>query len=88
VTWADRDYTMTFFGVTPAQSAASGLPAYEADSGFNTVRFGVGATYRLDRRWHVGARAAIWRIVGDAADSPITRERTPYTIGVFGMYRI
>jgi outer membrane protein len=77
VTWADRDYTMTFFGT----------PAYEAGSGWNTVRFGVGAGYRIDAGWSLGGRASLSRYVGDAADSPITRDRTPYGAALFASYR-
>lgn len=77
VTWADEDYTDTFFGT----------PAYEAGSGWNAVRFGVGAGYRIDARWSLGSRVSISRIVGDAADSPITRDRTPYGAALFASYR-
>ena len=77
VTWADADYTMTFFGT----------PAYEAGSGWNAVRFGIGAGYRIDEHWNLGARVSTSRIVGDAADSPITRDRTPYGAGLFASYR-
>ena len=86
VTWADKDYTMTFFGVTEDQAARSTLPAYEAGSGWNAVRFGVGAGYRIDAHWNLGARVSISRIVGDAADSPITRDRTPYGAALFVTY--
>lgn len=77
VTWADKDYTMTFFGT----------PTYEAGSGWHMVRFGVGAGYRIDAHWNLGARLSVSRIVGDAADSPITRDRTPYGAALFGSYR-
>ena len=87
VTWADSDYTMTFFGVTPEQATRSTLPAYEAGGGWNAVRFGVGASYRIDAHWNVGARVSASRIVGDAADSPITRDRTPYGAALFASYR-
>jgi MipA family protein len=87
VVWADEDYAMTFFGVTPEQAARSTLPAYQAGSGWNAVRFGVGAGYRIDARWTLGSRVSISRIVGDAADSPITRDRTPYGAALFATYR-
>ena len=77
VTWADKDYTMTFFGT----------PAYEPGGGWNAVRFGIGAGYRIDEHWNLAARISASRIVGDAADSPITRDRTPYGAAVFASYR-
>jgi outer membrane scaffolding protein for murein synthesis (MipA/OmpV family) len=87
VTWASDDYMMTFFGVTPAQSAASTLPAYDARAGLHAVRFAVGASYRIDQRWNVFARLGTARLVGDAEESPITRDRTQNLAAVFASYR-
>jgi outer membrane protein len=87
ITWADDDYMMTFFGITPEQAANSTLPAYEAKGGVHALRFGVGASYRFDRRWSVGARVSRARLAGDAADSPVTRDRTQYTAAIFAAYR-
>ena len=87
VTWASDDYLMTFFGVTPAQAASSTLPAYEARGGLHALRFGVGAGYRIDQRWNVFARLGTARLVGDAEESPITRERTQNLAAVFASYR-
>jgi outer membrane protein len=87
ITWADDDYRMTFFGVTSEQAANSGLPAYEAKSGLHALRFGVGASYRFDRNWVLGMRVSTSRLVGDAEDSPITRERNPHGAAVFASYR-
>jgi MipA family protein len=87
VTWADKDYTMTFFGVTADQAARSTLPAYEAESGWNAARFGIGGGYRIDQHWSLGSRLTISKLVGEAADSPITRDRTPYSAALFATYR-
>ena len=87
LTWASDDYMMTFFGVTPAQAAASTLPAYDARGGLHAVRFAVGAGYRIDERWNVFARLGTARLVGDAEDSPITRDRTQNLAAIFASYR-
>lgn len=87
VTWANDDYLMTFFGVTPAQAASSTLPAYEARGGLHAVRFGVGAGYRIDQRWSVFGRLGTAQLRGDAEGSPITRERTQNLAAVFASYR-
>lgn len=86
VTWASGEYMMTFFGVSAEQSARSGLPAYQADAGLHALRLGAGASYRIDRNWSAVLRTNVMRLVGDAADSPITRSRTQYTAGVFAAY--
>ena len=87
ITWADQDYTMTFFGVTPAHSARSGLPVYQPRAGVHALRFGVGAGYRIDRHWTLGARLGVARLEGDAASSPITRERDQRLAALFAAYR-
>ncbi len=87
ITWASDDYMMTFFGVTPGQSARSGLPAYEANAGVQAVRFGLGAGYRIDRSWSIGARIGTARLDGDAGTSPITRDREQRLAAVFASHR-
>jgi MipA family protein len=87
ITWADDDYMTTFFGVSAEQSARSGLPVYEAKGGVHALRFGVGAGYRIDRAWSVGARLGVSRLEGDAAPSPITRDRNQRLAALFASYR-
>jgi MipA family protein len=87
VTWASDDYMTTFFGVTPAQAAASTLPAYDARAGLHAVRFAIGASYRIDARWNVFARLGTARLIGDAEESPITRDRNQNLAAVFASYR-
>lgn len=87
ITWADGERAQTFFGVTAAQSAASGLPAYQAGSGVESVRFTLSARYAFDRRWAAGAFFSAGRLQGDAADSPITQSRVQNSAGLFASYR-
>lgn len=87
ITWASDDYMMTFFGVTPEQSARSGLPVYEARAGVHAVRFGVGAGFRIDRSWNLGTRIGTSRLEGDAGPSPITRDRNQHLAALFASYR-
>ena len=87
ITWASDDYMMTFFGVTPEQSARSGLPVYEAKSGVHALRVGLGAGYRIDRAWSVGARLSASRLGGDAGPSPITRDRNQSLAAIFASHR-
>ena len=87
VTWADRRYTQTFFGVTADQSARSGLPQFDAGAGWNSARFSAGAIWRIDARWSASAFAAVARLQSDAVDSPITEDRSQYYAGVFLTYR-
>jgi MipA family protein len=87
LTWADSKYTQTFFGISPAQSANSGLGVYTARSGLNTLRFGVGADYRLTANWGLGARITAASLRGDVADSPITERKSQNSFALFAAYR-
>ena len=78
----------TFFGVTPAQSARSGLPAFEAGGGAMSVRLSAGAIYRLDERWGLLGSVSAARMTGAAADSPITQERSQYLLLAAAVYRV
>jgi len=85
-TWADRKYQKTFFGVDAAQSAASGLAAYDAKAGVNLLRLNVGVNYRISSRWDVGLRAGLGRISGSAADSPVVERRNQSSFGLMATY--
>ena len=84
VGWADGEYNDTYFGVTRAQSIASGLPQYEAGAGIK--RYGVGATWThsFDGGWYSNLGVRVNRLTGDAADSPIV-ERESQVSGFAGI---
>lgn len=69
----DGDYMRTYFGVTPAQAARTGLPVYAPSGGVHAVGATGGLTYRFDETWSVHSYARYDRLVGDAADSPLVR---------------
>jgi outer membrane protein len=87
MTWASGPYMRTFFGVDAAQSAASGLPQFQATSGLDAVHFSLGADYRLTTAWNLRAHASLARLRGDAADSPITETRSQNSYALFATYR-
>ena len=74
VLFSDGRYERTYFGVSPAASLASGLPAYRPGSGIYAVAATSGVTYALDDRWGLFGFARYERLVGDAATSPIVRD--------------
>lgn len=72
--WANADYTRTYFGIAPADALRSGLAAYRPGSGFRDVGAGLSAGYYFDRHLGVIGRLGASYLVGDAADSPVTDE--------------
>ena len=73
VSWADETYQDAYFGVTPAQSVASGLPAFDAGSGIRGVGGTTSISYQFTDDWGIQAFGRYERLVGDAADSPLIR---------------
>lgn len=74
-TWADDNYMETFFGVTAAQSARSGMRQYQAESGFNDVGISFDLNYDLTDNWGLTGQVGYKRLLGDAADSPLVEDR-------------
>jgi outer membrane scaffolding protein for murein synthesis (MipA/OmpV family) len=77
ITFATSHYLQTLYGVTPAQSLASGHPVYEVPHA-GTVAAGVGfsATKFITEHWLVNLDAALSQIRGSAAHSPLVERRT------------
>ena len=67
------DYMDTYYGVTAAESAASGgrLRQYDPDSGFTSVGLAARASYNLNEKTRLHLAAGYDRLIGDAADRPI-----------------
>lgn len=76
----DDDYARYYYSVSPAQSAASGLPGFAADGGWESWSTGLFAAYdlngnALDGGFAVIAIGAYSRMTGDAASTPYTSLR-------------
>jgi outer membrane protein len=74
VLFSDARYQRAYFGVTPAASIASGLPAYRPSGGVHGLGLATGVAYSLNGPWGLFGFARYERLVGDAAKSPIIRE--------------
>lgn len=70
-TWADDNYTQTFFGITAAQARRSGLRQYTAEGGIKDVGLSLDLDYSLTENWGITGRLGYKRLLGDAADSPL-----------------
>jgi MipA family protein len=70
---ANARYLQTWYGVTPAQSASSGYAVYEPRSGLRDI--GASATWRIeiDPQWAAFTGLGVGRLLGPAADSPLTK---------------
>lgn len=74
-TWADSKYMSTYFGVTPTQSANSGLPVFDIGAGLKRFDISASATYAMTEHWLIRAQAGYGYLLGDVANSPIVQDR-------------
>ncbi len=72
-TYASDDYMETYFDVTPADSARSGLSTFSASDGFKDVGVKVVLAYGFNEHWDLGGIASFKRLLNDAEDSPVTK---------------
>lgn len=72
---ASSKYLRTWFNIDADNAGRSGLPVYAGGSGLNTASVNLGASYALPSRWLLIGGVQLNRLVGDAADSPIVRQR-------------
>lgn len=73
--YADDEFTQTYFGVTPIEAARSPLiaAAYTPQGGPRYVGAVASADYQWNDRWRITGDAGYRRLLGDAADSPLVR---------------
>ena len=72
---ASDGYTRAYFGVSPGDAAKTGLAAYQPSGGFLDVGVSLFASYDVTDHWSVDALAGYTILLGDAADSPLVKDR-------------
>ncbi len=75
MTLASRNFTQTYFGISPVQSARTGLALYQAEGGILSYGLGANIIRPLNRRSALTLFTSLERLGGPAADSPLIRER-------------
>jgi outer membrane protein len=69
----------TWYGVDAGQSLASGYDTFTPGAGLRLAQFGATVNHFFAGRWIAVGGLGIGRVLGDAADSPIVRERSSVT---------
>jgi outer membrane scaffolding protein for murein synthesis (MipA/OmpV family) len=82
ITLATHRYLQSEFGVTPAQSLASGHPVFDAHAGMAAVGVGFSATRFLTDHWLLNSDLAISKFKGSPDVSPITETSTQRVIAL------
>ncbi|WP_163877732.1 MipA/OmpV family protein [Rhizobium laguerreae] len=86
-TWADKNYMKSYFGVTPLQSARSGLAVYDAGAGFKRIDLSASVTYLASEHWFIRGQAELGILTGDARDSPVVQKDTQPSVMMFVGYK-
>ena len=81
VDFANDQYARTWFGVSPGQSAASGLPVFTPGGGVKDVGANANLTYRYTQHNLLRGFVDVRELVGDIADSPIVQSKTQALVG-------
>jgi outer membrane scaffolding protein for murein synthesis (MipA/OmpV family) len=77
-TWANAKSTGSFYGITPQQSATTGLPAFRAGDGLLFASAGLLWSVDLSRNWAVVGSMESRHLHGDAAHSPLVERGSNY----------
>lgn len=90
LSFAGAGYFDAYYGVTPEELIASGLPVYDPGSGINSVGAGGALTWKTTDRITTSFYAEYTRLLGPAADSSLVEERgsaNQFLVGISGTYR-
>lgn len=74
ISFANGQYMQRQYGVTAAQSVASGYPVYEPGSGLQDVHAGIVLRGEFMSGWGMQLGLGVSRQLGPAVDSPLTRQ--------------
>ena len=84
-TLASTRATAPYFGVDAAQSAASGLPVFDARGGAHSAGAGAQVRYQITPKWEAHAYVEYDRLLGDAAASPLVEQHGSPNQFLFGV---
>ena len=86
--WANQEAQRSAFGVTAAQALRSGSAIYTPSSGLRDVGLRVGYGHTLSPKLSLNMGLQFTHLLGDAADSPITRRSNGVGASAMLMWRL
>lgn len=86
--WADAKATSAYYGITPQQAPATGLPAFQPGGGLLSSSLGALWAVDLSDKWIALGTMERRRLGGDAANSPLTQQRSSNYVSVGLAYRL
>lgn len=76
--WANAKSADSFYGITPALSGPTRLPAFNPGSGLVNVSGGLLWSFDVSKQWIVVGNLEARRLQGDVAGSPLVERRSNY----------
>lgn len=74
-TWANKAYRNSYYGVSAAESRASGLPATQLDAGWLDTSVTVSAELKFNALWRLSGQLVLARLNKTVAASPVVQQR-------------
>jgi outer membrane scaffolding protein for murein synthesis (MipA/OmpV family) len=87
VTLADSRYMNAYFGISQAQAAHTRYHQYKASAGFKSAGFGISADYFVTQHVIISLNSAFNRLLGSAANSPITQTKYEAVVSGAVLYK-
>lgn len=87
LSFANTRYMRSYFGITEADARRTAYAPFRPSGGVRDLHAGVGLTTALTPSWIAFANLGVGTLVGDAADSPLTRDRSSWQAGFGIAYR-
>jgi outer membrane protein len=86
-TWMNAKSANSFYGITPALSGPTGLPAFEPGSGLAYVSGGLLWGYDFSKHWVAVGNLDVRHMQGNVASSPLVERRSNYYAAAGLAYR-
>jgi len=86
-TFADDNYMRTYFGVSEAQAASSGLNQFKAGSGLKDFTSNWLFNLDLSRNWGLKGIMEYKFLLADAANSPLVTSKKQFSFGIGLIYK-
>jgi outer membrane scaffolding protein for murein synthesis (MipA/OmpV family) len=87
VTVADGRYMDAYFGISRSQAASTSYRQYKAFAGFKSAGLGASANYFVTPSIILDVSSAFERLLGSAAESPITQTKYEAVVSVSALYK-
>ena len=85
--WANAKSANTFYGVTPALSGPTRLPAFDPGSGWAYASAGLLWSFDVSKQWIVVGNLEARRLQSNVASSPLAERRSNYYAAAGIAYR-